>query len=189
MPTFTDDPVGGVSYSDALKEAWVHGDTSVALLTTVTLSNANFTDENGAPTEHYLVRNFEDIAATLEADAPMNAGQEVTFQACPFDFTRPSEVDDSAPTAVTFSIDNVSRHIMRALDQTLESFDVTTITLREYLSNDLSAPHNDPPLVLELQTAEVGIDRAEATASYGDSGNKRFPADTYDITRFPGLVS
>jgi hypothetical protein len=188
MPIFTDDPVGGVSYSDALKNAWVHGDTDVAMLTTITLSNPNFVDESGNPTEHYIVRDFDDLLATLEPSAPMNGGEEVLFLGAPFEFTRPSEMDDSAPNEIQLSIDNVSRHIKRALDQTMESLAVTTVTLREYLSTDTSAPHNDPVLVLELQGAEVEMGVVTARAAFGNSGNKRFPADIYDSERFPGLV-
>lgn len=186
MPTFGD-PLNGVSYSEALKEAWTHGDSEVVFHTTVTLSNPQFVDSLGNQIEHRLVRDYVDLQATLEADAPMNPGQEVTFQACPFNFSRPSEVDDSAPTEMTFTIDNVSREIKRALDQTLGSFDVTTITVREYLSSDTSAPHNDPPLVLELQGATVDLGKVQARAAYGNAGNRRFPADTYDRDRFPGL--
>jgi hypothetical protein len=187
MPAFTDTPLHGVAYSDALKEAWAHADSSVVIHTTLELSNDAFVDENGAPYAARVVRDFVDLVATLEADAPMNPGDAVTFTALPFEFTRPAETDAGAPAAVGLSLDNVSRELARLLDQTQGSLNVTTVTLREYLSTDTSAPHNDPPLVLELQGATVSLGRVEARAAFGGLANERFPADIYDAARFPGL--
>jgi len=187
MPAFTDPPLNGVSHSDALKEAYVHAETTAVIHTTVELNNDDFTDADGNPTGIRLVRDFQDLQATLEDDAPLNPGEEVTFIGLPFEFTRPSERDGGEPPEVQLAIDNVSCEVMRQLKQTQGSLNVTTVTIREYLSTDTSAPHIDPPLVLELQGAVADVDRVTARASFGSLANSRFPADNYDAERFPGL--
>jgi hypothetical protein len=66
--------------------------------------------------------------------------------------------------------------------------DPVTLTYREYLSTDLAAPANDPPMELTLSNVKANVFRVSATATFGDYVNKRFPTQTYDADRFPGLI-
>lgn len=186
MPTFGA-PLNGISHSDALKQAITHAESSDPILVTLSMYNATFVDGNGNPTELRIVRDFQDLLATLEAGAPLNGGQQVTFTALPFELVRPSEKDGGSPPEITLRIDGVSRQVLNYLKQTMGSLNVTTVTLREYLTSDTSAPHTDPPLTLELTGAEAHVDYVEAKASFGRIADTRFPADIFDNKRFPGL--
>lgn len=186
MPTFLA-PLNGVTHSEALKEALTHADTSAVILTTLELRNPNFRDAAGNPTAIRVVRDHAALTATLEADAPLNPGAAVEFQAIPFEFTRPSERDGGAPPEITLALDNVSREVMRHVMQTLGTLDTTSVTLRDYLSSDTSAPHTDPPLTLELTAVTASVERVDAKATLGNLANSRFPADRYDAARYPGL--
>jgi hypothetical protein len=189
MPTF-DTPLSGVSHSQALKQAWVLADTTVTVLETLTfaMTPQPFLDENGNPTEAYVVRDFAPLTATLEADAPMHAGQPVTFLPVAFDMDLPSEQEGGVPQ-IALKVDNVSRQIYDLLKQLNGTLNKVTLTHRTYLTSDLSGPHTLPVTKFTLQEVSVLVDHVEAKAGLGDIHNTRFPADVHDVVRFPGLTA
>ena len=188
MPTFGT-PLNGVSHSDALKEAITHAESSDPILVTLTLNNANFKDGSGNPDELRIVRDFAPLLATPEVGAPLHGGVQVQYEALPFEFVRPKEADGGAPPEIMLAIDNVSREVMKYVAQTTGSLEVTTATLREYLSSDTGAPHTEPPLTLEITAVTANLDRVQAKASFGRIADTRFPADVFDNKRFPGITA
>jgi len=187
MPSFGP-PLNGITHSDALKEAWVHAPGSVVIHDTLSfaMKPSPFLDGDGNPMEARVVNDWVPLAATLEDSAPMNAGEEVTFQPVPFELELPPEQEGGIPD-IQISVDNVSRELSELLEQTDGTRNIVTVTHRRYLSSDTSGPHTIPVLTLTVRTPVVTVDRVTATAGFGEMHNTRWPADVHDVARFPGL--
>ena len=134
-----------------------------------------------------MVRDQVELTARLEADAPLNAGQMVTFIAMGFELDLPP-VDTAPVPEIVVTLDNVSREIVRHLVAAAESQAVIEITYRPYLSNDLEGPQMDPPITLVLTEVEADVQRVTARARMIDIGNKAFPSRSYTAREFPGLT-
>ena len=173
--------------TEAIKEAYASAPSDVILLHTLELRHPNFVDEDGNKSAIRVVRDHQNLTATLEATAPLNAGEEVTFINYPFNFTLPS-VDDKVNPEVKVTIDNVDRSIIRNIDLAAESSAVINLTYRPYLSNDLTGPQYDPPLHLILTNITADVFKITGTARFGDLANLKFPKEVYEPSRFPGLV-
>lgn len=135
-----------------------------------------------------VVRDWADLTATLEASAPANPGETVTFVRFAFDFTKP-EVSASGVPQLTIEIDNVDRAIVANIEAALTTADMVQATYREYLGSDLSGPQNDPPIHMTIMSITADVFRVRATAGFPDLMNRRFPSTEYDSETFPGLVS
>lgn len=173
MPDFT--------LSDAIQEAYASAPSAEVILPTLELRHPDF------PAPVRVVRDHADLTATLEATAPANPGESVTFAKMSFDFVKP-EVQQSALPEVTISLDGASAELIPYLDAAANSVDATEVTYREYLASDTSGPQMDPPLTLEIQDVHADLTRVTAKAGYANLANRKFPAETYDSNRFPGLA-
>lgn len=167
--------------SEALKEAYASAPTNVIIYSTVELYHSAF----GDPIR--LVRDFNNLNATLESTAPRNAGQAVTFLGANFDFTKPEVSTENVPQ-VTMTIDNVDRSIIYIIEKTLNSFEQIKLIYREYLNTDLSTPHNNPPLEMTIISISVDLFKVTAVAGFPNLTNKKFPTKEYTLEEFPGLV-
>jgi hypothetical protein len=136
-----------------------------------------------------VVKDHTKLLAKLEANAPLNPGQEVTFLPVDFDFKPPPESESSSTPEVEISVDNVARYLMPYLDQAKESRIPIEVTWRQYLASDLTAPHISPPLTLVLRNVSCDMSRVTARAGYGDLTNRRFPSLEYTSKKYPGLVA
>lgn len=174
MPDFT--------LSDALDEAYASAPSSEVVLHTLEIRHPDFTQ----PIR--VVRDHQDFDAYLEADAPENPGEEVTFIAMAFDFTLP-EVTKSTSPEIEIGLDNVSGEISAYLDIAANSPDLIEVTYRPYLASDPSGPSMNPPLTLTIRSVTADIFRVKAVAGFADLANKKFPSQTYDTERFAGLSS
>lgn len=174
MPDFT--------LSDALEEAYASAPSSEVVLHTLEIRHPDFTQ----PIR--VVRDHQDFDAYLEADAPENPGEEVTFIAMAFDFTLP-EVTKSTSPEIEIGLDNVSGEISAYLDIAANSPDLIEVTYRPYLASDPSGPSMNPPLTLTIRSVTADIFRVKAVAGFADLANKKFPSQTYDTERFAGLSS
>jgi len=173
--------------SEAIQEAYAQAPTDAIILHTLELRHPDFRDEAGNPVAIRVVRDQQDLTARLEADAPLNAGQMVTFIAMGFELDLPP-VDTAPVPEIVVTLDNVSREIVRHLDAAAESQAVIEITYRPYLSNDLEGPQMDPPITLVLTEVEADVQRVTARARMMDIGNKAFPSRNYTTREFPGLT-
>ena len=174
MPDFT--------LSDALEEAYASAPAAEVVLHTLEFRHPSFT----SPIR--VVRDHVDFTARLEASAPVDSSAEVTFVRMAFDFVPPETGKGGAPE-IEISLDNVSGEITTYLDAAVNSPDLIEVTYRQYLVSDRTGPQNNPPLTLVVRSVSADVFRVRARAGYGDFANKRFPSETYDTTRFPGLVS
>lgn len=168
--------------SQAIREAYASAPADLVIYHTLELRHPAFSQ----PIR--VVRDWADLTCTLEATAPSNPSEEVTFISFPFDFTKP-EVSASGVPQMTIEIDNVDRAIVANIEAALSSTDMVQATYREYISSDLSGPQNDPPIHLTIMSISADVFRVKAVAGFPDLINRRFPSLEYDSELFPGLVS
>lgn len=173
--------------SEAIKEAYASAPSEQIILHTLELRHPAFVDDAGQITAIRVVRDYQDLTARLEAGAPLDAGQMVSFVAMGFELDLPP-VDTAPVPEITVTLDNVSREIVRHLDAAAESQSVIEVTYRPYLSTDLNGPQMDPPIHLVLTEVEADVMRVTGRARMLDVGNKAFPGVTYTAKTFPGLT-
>lgn len=167
--------------STALKEAYAAAPAGVVIYHTLELRHPAFT----APIR--VVRDYVDLTATLEATAPANPSTSVTFTRFAFDFTKP-EVSSAGVPQITITMDNVDRAIVANIEAALTTTDLVQVTYREYLSTDLSAPQNNPPLNMTIMSVSADVFKVTAVAGFPDLMNRRFPSQEYSAEIFPGLT-
>lgn len=167
--------------SQAIREAYASAPRGVIIYHTLEIRHPTFT------TPIRIVRDYQDLEAYLESDAPVNAGEEVFFSRSKFDFTKPEITADGTPQ-MQVTVDNISRDISAALDLAVTTTDLVEITYREYISTDLSGPQNDPPISMYLVDVRADAFAVHATARFPDLLNKRFPTVGYRADVFKGLV-
>lgn len=167
--------------SQAIKEAYASAPANVVIYHTLELRHPAFT----SPIR--VVRDFEDLTATLEATAPVDASTAVLFVRFSFDFTKP-EVSATGVPQMSIEIDNVDRSIVANIEAALATTDLVQATYREYISADLTAPQNDPPIHMTIMSISANVFRVKAVAGFPDLMNRRFPSTAYDAEVFPGLA-
>lgn len=178
----------GVSYSEALAAAYAVAPEKEVVLDTIELIHPLFLDEHGAQISVRVVNDHNDLAAYLEATAPLNAGQQVTFKACYFRFVRPSETDSGSLPEVEIQVDNVTRYLTPYIEIALTSRVPITLIWRPYLISDLSGPHMSPVLQLSLRSVSADMNMMKGRAGFTDLANRRYPGSEYTSKKFPGLT-
>lgn len=174
MPDFT--------LADAIKESMATAPANVVQLHTLEFRHPAFT----APIR--VVCDYHDLSATLEASAPVNGGEVVTFAAFNFSFTPPEMKKGGAPE-IEILIDNVTGDIVSYLDAAAQTPNLIEVTWRIYLNTDTTGPQNNPPLNLVVRTVTADVFRVRCVAGFGDLANRKFPNEVYDAERFPGLAA
>ncbi|MEI9885904.1 MAG: DUF1833 family protein [Rhizomicrobium sp.] len=175
-------------FSDSLREYYFSAEPGVAALDTIELRHSAFLAEDGVtPVAVRFVNDPVDLVAALEADAPMNGGEEVTFVAGGFSATIPEQ---SSPGLSTFQLEvmNVSREMMPWMDLAAASNEPIQLSYRQYRSDELTLPglvmHG-----LTIHSASAGILRVTAQAGYEDFLNRPHPSRIYTLQEFPGLAN
>lgn len=188
MPTYLP-PRLGISQSEALAEASAFATAAQPALMTLAFYHPAIVDaETGEQVVVYTVNDNQDLRATLEADAPLQGGEQVLFRAVPMEITLPTEAD-GAPGEVSITISNVARLLMGHLEAVTRSQEPVVMIVRTYLPGDTSAPHETPPLRVTLRSASATVASVTARAGYGDTTNRRFPPDEYNQQDFLGLAA
>ena len=175
------------SLSEALREAYASAPSDVVILHTLELRHPSFKDEQGECIAIRVVRDNQDLTARLEAAAPLNPGEKVTFIAMGFELELPP-VNTAPVPEITITLDNVSQEIVKHLEAASFSQSKIEITYRPYLSDDLEGPQIDPPFTLVLTEVSATATCVTGRARMLDVGNKAFPGETYSAKRFPGLT-
>lgn len=179
-------PRRGVSYSQALAEAYASAPEEAIILDTLEFLHESFV-EDSVPFALRFVRDYDTLNATLEAAAPLNGGEVVSFMPVFFSMVRPSESSSGQSPEAEISVDNVSRYAMPYFQNAKNYRSPITVIYRPYLASDLTGPHMNPPLQLTLRSVECGISRITGRAGYADLTNRRFPAKEYTIRSSPQL--
>lgn len=188
MPSYLP-PRRGISHSAAVAEARAFARVDQVELLTLAFYHSAFVDDHGNQIALYVVNDFQVLQATIEAGAPLDAGEEVTFQPVPMRVVFPEESDDNRNPTATLEISDALRVLsphLRAASNTLEP---VRMIARTYLASDTSAPHEMPPLSLELAGAESDGVNVRLSAAYGDVSNFPFPAVAYTAEGFPALAA
>jgi hypothetical protein len=166
----------------AILEAYASAPDNVIILHTLEFRHSAFS----APIR--VVRDHADLTATLEASAPLNAGQAVFFSRFAFELVRP-EVSSTGVPQCTIEIDNVNRAIVANIEAALTTTSPILVTYREFISSDLSGPQNDPPITLSVLSVTADVFRIKAVCGFHDLVNRRFPTLAFDSETFSGLAS
>lgn len=183
MPVFTRPALNGISLSDALVEAAVVAPVDVVVLRTYEIRNLYL----AMPLR--LVVSSNDFIATLEADAPADAGASVLFYACSVEIELLPESSDAGSPEVGITITNVNGEISNLLSVSRDSFEPWEITERIYLSNDASGPAKLPVLTLNITSVSMNGKSANLKASFGDALKLAVPRLTFSRLEYPGLAS
>lgn len=170
------------SISDALAEAYASAPAAEVVLHTLEFRHGAF------PSPVRVVRDRQDFTATLEATAPANPGESVTFVALGFDFALPT-AERATVSEIEITLDNAAAELMPYLDLAAQSEDLIEVTYRPYLASDPSGPQTDPPVTMTVMAASADVFRVRARAGFADLANRRFPSEIYDGERFPGLAA
>lgn len=134
-----------------------------------------------------FVNDLVPMVATLEDDAPRNAGETVTFVACPITMERPTESDEAANPQLKMGKPGVSGLLKDALDAARGSLEVWELIERVYASDDLSRPAQTPPLRLTPDSAMLAASSGGIVSGLADQANIAVPAITFKRTEYPGL--
>lgn len=178
----------GISYSEALAAAYASAPETEILLDTLEFRHPAFVDPvTGDPIGLRAVNDHTELSAFLEADAPLDAGAEVTFYPVAFKFSRPSESNSSNAPELQLQVDNAARILVPYLDLARSSRSSILVTWRQYLASDLTTPHMLPPLTMTLKSVVADMNTVSASAGFADLTNRRFPAIEYTSLKFPGL--
>jgi hypothetical protein len=176
-----------LSLSQALAEAYASA-TPTIIFETIELRHPAFLDELDNPIAIRLVKDNVDLVASVEADAPMNPGETVTFQAVMFNLVPPDQIEQNADPELQLSIDNASAELMPYLDAAIEFGEPIEVTYRVYLESDLSQPQT-LPLTLILRNIQATPETVTAVAAFIDVTNKSFPVGEYDDQNWPSLIA
>ena len=175
------------SVSDALKEAWAIAPASEIILPTVELRHPLFVDDDGYPDSIWVVRDWTDLEATIEAGAPVKGGLTVTFRAFAIEIALPP-IENAPTPEIDVAIDNVDMRIVENLDLAIADGNKIEICFRPYLVSDLSGPQMIPPPTFTLSDVRVDSRTARGKARLDIDLSGVFPRRVYTAREFPGLI-
>lgn len=176
-----------MSLEQALKEAYASAPTDLVIFDTLEVRHPNFVDDAGQPTAIRVVIGYEDISAKLENDAPLDAGEYVTFTAGAFRFSLPGFEESRVPQ-LKITLDGASQEVVAHLEAAMSNPVPIEVTYRPYLSSDLSKPQMSPPIHMTLSKVTASATQVTGTATLTDVHNWPFPSQKYLASRFPGLL-
>jgi hypothetical protein len=135
---------------------------------------------------HRFVCDEVDLLATLEDDAPADAGLEVEWIAAPLTINRPGQ-SDTNKAEFSISLDGVAGLMELELVKTRESNEPWILTARVYASDDTSGPAHLPPESLMLSSVKCVGAAVNLKADLSDSVNVNVPALTFKRLQYPTL--
>lgn len=178
-------------YSEAAQEAMASVTSDDVILECLELRHPSFINtavrivsDNG---DYYEIDGLETFGhyLTLESDAPIQAGQTVFYQSCMFSNSLPEQKEGRLPN-IKIEIDNVTRDIVKHLDEAIGQQAPIEVSYRMYLASDKTTPqfimHG-----MELREVASNLNRVTATAEFSDLTNKTFPSKVYRPDEFRGL--
>lgn len=134
---------------------------------------------NIGPEIHYLCKGYEDITAATEN------GDVVTFKAAAIDIALPARNSDGTQD-LQFAIDNIDGVVSTAIRNALGNLTGATLTYRNYVSTDLTAPAA-VPYTLAVKNGYWTATQAQITAGYMNVLDTAWPRYRYTLPYYPGL--
>ena len=113
-------------------------------------------------------------------------GEDHSFIACGFDFSLPPSSEDGF-LSLTVAVDNIDRKACDFIDTASQSIVPVEVVYRPYLSDDLSVPAMNPPILLFLKDVQITTFQVVGKCTFMDLVNKKFPSELYLRDRFPAL--
>lgn len=176
------------SLSDALAEAAALAPVEQIIHHTLEIRHPDFVDESGERDSAWLVADTEALTAPLEADAPVKAGQYVTFNPVGFNFALMS-IEPGTTPEIEITIDGVNRALIAYLDLAMESAEPLVLAYRPYLDTAIAdGPQMDPVPTFEVAEITVSLTTVVMKARTGIDLRGAFPIRQYTIAEFPGLI-
>lgn len=162
------------SLEDAIKEAYASCPTSKVVLETLEIR------QTGVQSPIFIVKSRQTLTALDEN------GASRTFRPCGFQITLPPQNEEGF-RSLNVAVDNVGREISDFVSAAMSENVPVEVVYRPYLSDDLTRPQMDPPLVLFLKELQITASQVTARATFMDLVNRKFPSDLYTRARFPSL--
>lgn len=128
---------------------------------------------------YYLCKGFDDITATTEN------GDAVKFTAAAIDIALPARNSDGTQD-LQFAIDNIDGVVSTAIRNALDNLSGATLTYRNYVSTDLTAPAS-VPYTLAVKNGSWTATQAQITAGYMNVLDTAWPRYRYTLPYYPGL--
>jgi hypothetical protein len=182
----------GSPYSDDLREFMYSNTPDLVALDTIELRHPAFVAEDGVtPAAARIVNDGDDLVVTLPDDAPMNAGEEVTFTRCRFDLTLPESNGPGLPSC-QLGVENIGEELMAPIEAAVTVPKPIQITYRQVLcpKDDAAAPGEIGVEIdgMTLRRVNATALRVTGTAGFEDDLNTPFPRKKYTPQEYPGLV-
>lgn len=138
----------------------------------------------------YVVYGWDVIDALIEtpSDGP-SAGQVVTFQPLPIEFTMPATTSEEIPS-FEFKFYDPSRIVMQKVFESQADPRSIQMYIRVYLSNRLLlGPETVPPPRYHVATIRIEESTSMITGRcvFQDYMGRSVPFRTYTLAEFPGL--
>jgi len=177
------------AWSDAIKEAYASAPVDVVIWPTLELNHPTFNEPARVVVDQGELMPGDPPVwgrrLRIEAGAPVDAGQLVTFLACNLTATLPAADEKQAPE-MSISLDNVPGLLMQALDQAVTTSDPIDVIYREYMADDPDTVHFKLD-GLTLRRVTATMVRIEGKAGFLDLFNRQFLTD-YTSQEFPSLA-
>lgn len=162
------------SLQDAIKEAYAIAPAGKVILDTLEIR------QTGVQDSIYLVRAKRELGAYDEN------GVLRVFEPAGFQFTLPPQNEEGF-RSLNIAIDNVGRRVSDFINAAKSDNVPVEIIYRPYLSDDITGPQMNPPLVLFLKDVQINMMQVTARATFMDIVNRKFPSELYTRGRFPYL--
>lgn len=128
---------------------------------------------------YYLCKGYDDITAVTEN------GDTVTFIASAIDIALPARNSDGTQD-LQFAIGNIDGVVSTAIRNALDDIKGASLTYRNYVSTDLTAPAS-VPYTLAIKSGSWSATVAQIIAGYMNVLDTAWPRYRYTLPNHPGL--
>lgn len=173
-------------WTAAWEEAEATCPATVTIYSTLELQHPAFLQDDVEVPIRCVTDVHEDQEFGIELGADFDAGEMALFQAVPFSAERPEFAEGKAPEC-EIRVDNIGREIIGYLEAAVQVKADLAVIYREYRSDDLTEPCYGP-IRFVMRKVKVTGTAVIGTARLDDLANRKFPARTYTVDRFPGLA-
>jgi len=163
---------------DAIKEAFAIAPSNKVIINTLEIRQGD--DSNAVQEPIYIAQVRRSFTAKDEN------GNDITFEPSGFQFSLPPSTEEGFQS-LNVAIDNIGRRVSDYINTAKSEEEPVKLIYRPYMSNDLSGPQMNPPLVLWLKDVKVNQFQVTGRATFMDVVNKKFPLELYTRERFPTL--
>lgn len=129
---------------------------------------------------YYLTKGWDDLTAMLE-----DGENEAIFIASAIDVALPARNADGTQD-LKFAISNIDGVVSTAIREALNDLTGATVTYRNYISTDLSAPASSP-FTMAIKGGYWTAVEVQLTAGYMNVLDTAWPRHRYTLPEYPGL--